>query len=132
MSRLAAKVAIVTGTSPNIGGGIAEGLADEGATVVCVDVGADNARQCAEWITTRGGTALGIPCLTLRDTTERPVTVTHGTNRVVGTEPERIVRAARAVLSGPPVPRRWSATRSSSSEVKPKAISWRPPRSSTA
>ena len=62
MSRLASKVAIVTGTSPNIGGGIAEGLADEGATVVCVDVGADNARQCAEWITTRGGTALGIPC----------------------------------------------------------------------
>ena len=59
MSRLASKVAIVTGTSPNIGGGIAEGLADEGATVVCVDVGADNARQCAEWITTRGGTALG-------------------------------------------------------------------------
>jgi NAD(P)-dependent dehydrogenase (short-subunit alcohol dehydrogenase family) len=62
MSRLASKVAIVTGTSPNIGGGIAEGLADEGATVVCVDVGADNAQQCAEWITARGGTALGIPC----------------------------------------------------------------------
>ena len=51
-------------------------------------------------------TALGIPCLTLRDTTERPATVTHGTNRVVGTNPERIVRAARALLSGPPVPRR--------------------------
>ena len=62
MSRLASKVAIVTGTSPNIGGGIAEGLADEGATVVCVDVSADNAQQCAEWITARGGTALGIPC----------------------------------------------------------------------
>ena len=62
MSRLTAKVAIVTGTSPNIGGGIAQGLADEGATVVCVDVGEDNARQCAEWITKRGGTALGIPC----------------------------------------------------------------------
>src|SRR5213079_3206273 len=60
--KLAGKIAIVTGTSPNIGGGIAEGLADEGATVVCVDVGADNAQQCAEWITARGGTALGIPC----------------------------------------------------------------------
>ena len=46
--RLAGKVAIVTGTSPNIGGGIAEGLADEGAKVVCVDVVADNARQCAD------------------------------------------------------------------------------------
>jgi len=29
-------------------------------------------------------TMLGVACLTLRDTTERPVTVTHGTNRVIG------------------------------------------------
>jgi NAD(P)-dependent dehydrogenase (short-subunit alcohol dehydrogenase family) len=62
MSRLAGKVAIVTGTSPNIGGGIVQGLADEGATVVCVDVAEDNARQCAEWIKGRGGQALGITC----------------------------------------------------------------------
>ena len=62
MSRLAAKVAIVTGTSPNIGGGIAQGLADEGAVVVCVDVVADNAQQCAGWIKQRGGEALGITC----------------------------------------------------------------------
>jgi NAD(P)-dependent dehydrogenase (short-subunit alcohol dehydrogenase family) len=62
MTRLAGKVAIVTGTSPNIGGGIAQGLADEGATVVCVDMAEDNARQCAQWIKERGGTALGIVC----------------------------------------------------------------------
>ena len=62
MSRLTGKVAIVTGTSPNIGGGIAQGLADEGAAVACVDVAEDNARQCAQWITGRGGTALGIAC----------------------------------------------------------------------
>ena len=62
MSRLTGKVAIVTGTSPNIGGGIAQGLADEGASVACVDVAEDNARQCAQWITGRGGTALGIAC----------------------------------------------------------------------
>ncbi len=62
MSRLAGKIAIVTGTSPNIGGGIAQGLADEGARVVCVDVAEDSARQCAEWITKRGGAALGIAC----------------------------------------------------------------------
>jgi NAD(P)-dependent dehydrogenase (short-subunit alcohol dehydrogenase family) len=62
MSRLAGKVAVVTGTSPNIGGGIAEGLADEGARLVCVDIDAENARQCAEWITGRGGAALGIRC----------------------------------------------------------------------
>lgn len=35
-------------------------------------------------------TALGVPCFTLRDTTERPVTVTHGTNVVLGLEPEAI------------------------------------------
>jgi NAD(P)-dependent dehydrogenase (short-subunit alcohol dehydrogenase family) len=52
----------VTGTSPNIGGGIAGGLADEGAAVACVDVVPDNARQCADWITGNGGTALGIAC----------------------------------------------------------------------
>ncbi len=62
MSGLAGKVAVVTGTSPNIGGGIAGGLADDGATVVCVDVAEDNARQCAAWIERRGGRALGIVC----------------------------------------------------------------------
>ena len=60
--KLAGKVAIVTGTSPNIGGGIAQGLADEGARVACVDVVGDNARQCADWITSRGGAALGLTC----------------------------------------------------------------------
>lgn len=45
-------------------------------------------------------TILGVPCLTLRDNTERPVTITRGTNRLVGTRPERIVEAARQVLGG--------------------------------
>ncbi|HEX7312830.1 MAG TPA: UDP-N-acetylglucosamine 2-epimerase (non-hydrolyzing) [Pyrinomonadaceae bacterium] len=43
-------------------------------------------------------TALGIPCLTLRENTERPVTVELGTNRVVGTDPERIVAEAEVAL----------------------------------
>jgi NAD(P)-dependent dehydrogenase (short-subunit alcohol dehydrogenase family) len=60
--KLAGKIAIVTGTSPNIGGGIAGGLADEGARVACVDVLAENAGQCAAWITGRGGEALGVTC----------------------------------------------------------------------
>ena len=43
-------------------------------------------------------TALGIPCLTIRENTERPVTVTEGTNRLVGTDPARIAAEARDVL----------------------------------
>jgi UDP-N-acetylglucosamine 2-epimerase (non-hydrolysing) len=35
-------------------------------------------------------TILGVPCLTLRENTERPVTITHGTNQLVGTDPEKI------------------------------------------
>ena len=34
--------------------------------------------------------ALGVPCFTLRDTTERPVTIELGTNTLLGLEPERI------------------------------------------
>ncbi|MGA7217154.1 MAG: UDP-N-acetylglucosamine 2-epimerase (non-hydrolyzing) [Candidatus Sulfotelmatobacter sp.] len=44
-------------------------------------------------------TALGVPCLTLRDNTERPATVECGSNQVVGVEPERILKAARSVLA---------------------------------
>ena len=47
-------------------------------------------------------TALGIPCLTLRENTERPVTVELGTNRVVGTDPERILREAERALEREP------------------------------
>lgn len=45
-------------------------------------------------------TALGIPCLTLRENTERPVTISEGTNQLVGTDPSTIVAAAKNVLSG--------------------------------
>ena len=44
-------------------------------------------------------TALGVPCLTLRENTERPITVAEGTNEVVGTDPARIAAAAERVLS---------------------------------
>ncbi len=43
-------------------------------------------------------TYLGIPCLTLRNTTERPITVKLGTNRIVGTEPSSIERAIEQTL----------------------------------
>ena len=56
-------------------------------------------------------TVLGVPCLTLRDSTERPITVEQGTNTVVGTDPVVIQRAAFQVLGGAAkkgqVPRLW-------------------------
>jgi UDP-N-acetylglucosamine 2-epimerase (non-hydrolysing) len=45
-------------------------------------------------------TILGVPCLTLRENTERPATVTHGTNQVVGTDPARIVEAWKKAMRG--------------------------------
>ena len=56
-------------------------------------------------------TALDVPCLTLRENTERPITVTEGTNVVVGTRPERIIEEAQKVLTGRAkqgrIPERW-------------------------
>lgn len=47
-------------------------------------------------------TVLGIPCLTMRENTERPVTVTHGTNVIVGRDPQRIIDEARVALAKSP------------------------------
>lgn len=56
-------------------------------------------------------TVLGVPCLTLRENTERPITVTEGTNRVIGNNPERIKCEAIDALDHPPqttrVPEFW-------------------------
>jgi len=60
--RLSGKVALITGCGPNINGGIAYGLADEGAKVVCVDVRADYAQACAWAILQRGGEAVAATC----------------------------------------------------------------------
>ncbi len=51
-------------------------------------------------------TVLGVPCVTLRDSTERPVTVSEGTNTVAGHDPERILEAAARALEGGFAPRR--------------------------
>jgi UDP-N-acetylglucosamine 2-epimerase (non-hydrolysing) len=67
-------------------------------------------------ITDSGGvqeetTALGVPCLTARKNTERPATLTEGTNQLVGLDPQKIVEAALRVLNGERrpcrVPRLW-------------------------
>ncbi|HVS83642.1 MAG TPA: UDP-N-acetylglucosamine 2-epimerase (non-hydrolyzing) [Pyrinomonadaceae bacterium] len=47
-------------------------------------------------------TVLGIPCVTLRENTERPITVEMGTNTIVGTDPAKIVAAAFRALENPP------------------------------
>ena len=60
--KLDGRIAIVTGTSPNIGGGFAEALAAAGAAVVAIDSSEGNANDCAAAITAAGGQALGIAC----------------------------------------------------------------------
>ena len=45
-------------------------------------------------------TALGIPCITLRENTERPITITEGTNVLVGTDREALLREVDAILEG--------------------------------
>jgi UDP-N-acetylglucosamine 2-epimerase (non-hydrolysing) len=49
-------------------------------------------------------TILGVPCLTMRDNTERPCTIEQGTNLLAGTDPRSILAQARRVLSG-----QWAA-----------------------
>jgi UDP-N-acetylglucosamine 2-epimerase (non-hydrolysing) len=72
--------------------------------------------EAAVVLTDSGGiqeetTILGTWCLTLRENTERPVTIDQGTNRLVGTDPATILAAYRdcrsAKLSNPPVPDKW-------------------------
>ena len=62
-------------------------------------------KDAAVVLTDSGGlqeetTALGVPCITIRENTERPITVDEGTNVLVGTDPLRIVAEARKVLRG--------------------------------
>lgn len=45
-------------------------------------------------------TVLGIPCLTLRETTERPITITQGTNVLVGNDTQEIAKEALRILDG--------------------------------
>ena len=71
----------------------------DGATAVLTDSGGVQEET----------TFLGVPCFTLRATTERPVTISHGTNRLLGLDPAKIaeipdgVAAVRRPASGPPL-----------------------------
>jgi UDP-N-acetylglucosamine 2-epimerase (non-hydrolysing) len=62
--------------------------------------------RAAVVITDSGGiqeetTVLGVPCLTVRENTERPATISEGTNCLVGTDPDAMLRAAGQALCGP-------------------------------
>jgi len=74
-------------------------------------------------------TALGIPCLTLRENTERPITVELGTNVLVGVEPGRILEAAGVALAGTGkvgrVPPMWDGK--ASERIAEVLRSWRRP-----
>jgi len=56
-------------------------------------------------------TILGVPCITLRENTERPVTLTHGTNVLVGSDCKNIIEEFRRVVNGqreiPSAPQLW-------------------------
>jgi len=45
-------------------------------------------------------TVLGVPCLTLRKNTERPITIEMGTNQLVGTQKSAILEAALPIING--------------------------------
>ncbi|MGE4578795.1 MAG: non-hydrolyzing UDP-N-acetylglucosamine 2-epimerase [Desulfuromonadales bacterium] len=56
-------------------------------------------------------TVLGVPCITIRPNTERPITCTEGTNVLVGNDPQKVLEAAATILHGPTlqgrVPEKW-------------------------
>jgi UDP-N-acetylglucosamine 2-epimerase (non-hydrolysing) len=61
-------------------------------------------REARVVLTDSGGiqeetTALGVPCITLRENTERPITVEQGTNTVVGTDQARILDCYQEIMS---------------------------------
>jgi len=73
-------------------------------------------KNCMAVITDSGGiteeaTVMGVPCLTLRDTTERPETVTVGTNELVGTDPSKLKPVLDRGFSGQwkkgSIPKKW-------------------------
>lgn len=71
-------------------------------------------------------TALGVPCITLRDNTERPVTVTEGSNHVAGTDPQRILARYDALLAAGGkagrVPRHWDGE--ASDRIAATLVAW--------
>ena len=60
---------------------------------------------------TEEATVMGVPCMTLRDTTERPETITVGTNELVGTDPDALSPFLSRLFAGEwkkgAIPEKW-------------------------
>lgn len=109
---VATRVPVVFPVHPRTAGALAEAGIDLGDRIVATPP-ADYLtfirlmRGARLVLTDSGGiqeetTVLGVPCLTARENTERPITVTHGTNRLVGTDPASALAAVDDVLAAPP------------------------------
>lgn len=77
-------------------------------------------------------TVLGVPCLTLRENTERPITITEGTNRLVGREPKAILGEVDRVFGGDIIARKpalWDGRAGDRiADIVISSIAHRPPR----
>ena len=107
---IAAELPLIFPVHPRTRGNLAKFGVDLGPNITLVGPQAYMAflnlwKDAAVVLTDSGGmqeetTALGVPCITIRENTERPVTVDEGSNVLAGTDPAVIVAEARKVLRG--------------------------------
>jgi len=110
LTEIAAELPLIFPVHPRTRGNLEKFGIDLGPNITLVGPQAYMAflnlwKDAAVVLTDSGGlqeetTALGVPCITIRENTERPVTVGEGTNVLTGTDPLRIVAEARKVLRG--------------------------------
>ncbi len=110
LKEIAAEMPLIFPVHPRTRGNLEKFGIDLGANITLVGPQAympflNLWKDAAVVLTDSGGlqeetTALGVPCITIRENTERPITVDEGTNVLVGTDPARILAETRKVLSG--------------------------------
>jgi UDP-N-acetylglucosamine 2-epimerase (non-hydrolysing) len=110
LEEVAAELPLVFPVHPRTRGNLERFAIDFGPNITLVGPQAYMAflnlwKDAAVVLTDSGGlqeetTALGVPCITIRENTERPITVEEGSNVLAGTDPARIVAEAQKVLSG--------------------------------
>lgn len=110
LKEIAAELPLIFPVHPRTRGNLEKFGIDLGANITLIGPQAympflDLWKDAAVVLTDSGGlqeetTALGVPCLTIRENTERPITIDEGSNVLVGTDPARIIAEVRKVLSG--------------------------------